>query len=493
MNVKIQLLAAASSTLFFLSSCQKDLTLKEESLQGEEISNDATANSVVETTHPVHTSVKYNVNSNVAGFWQTVPARYNLTTKKYPLIVFIHGIGELGTSLSKINCCGLPKHLNNKTFPANFNVNGANYSFIVISPQFKKRPTAAQVQSVIDYAKRRWRVDDTRVYVTGLSMGGGSTWDWSAVYGQNAAAIVPVCGGTKPTTTLASKIAAKNLPIWGLYSTSDAVVPVQWGRNFFSWIDARNTGYASKTKLTIWTDANHNTTWARAFNPNTKIDGYNIYRWMLLYKRGTASASPAPSGTNKIPVASAGSDKTIYLRTGTNRVLLNGLGSKDPDGTIKSYSWRKLSGPSTDLWKYKTGQYYAAHLVQGTYVFRLTVTDNKGATDIDDVKVVVHPWSTHVPSTNKTPVARAGLNKTIYLHTGVNRVLLNATASSDPDGYITKYVWSKVSGPNADLWTYKKGQSYTAHLVKGTYVFKVVITDNKGKTAMDDIVVYVKS
>lgn len=91
--------------------------------------------------------------------------------------------------------------------------------------------------------------------------------------------------GMKPTTAMAGRIASKNLPIWGLYSTKDTLVPVQWGRDFFSWIHAANPPYAAKTKLTIWTDASHNATWARAFNPATKIDGFNIYEWMLLFKR----------------------------------------------------------------------------------------------------------------------------------------------------------------------------------------------------------------
>ena len=234
---------------------------------------------------PIYTAVKYTINADCAGFMQALPATYWQNTKKYPLIVFIHGINELGTNVTALNCCGLPYHLYHKTFPASFLVGGVSYSFLVIAPQFKKRPSAAEVQSVIDFAKRRWRVDATRIYVTGLSMGGGSTWDWSAVYGQQAAAIVPVCGGTKPNTAMASKIASKNLPIWGLYSTKDALVPVQWGLDFFKWIDAANPAAAWKTKLTIWTDANHNTTWYRAFNPLTKIDGYNIYEWMLRFKR----------------------------------------------------------------------------------------------------------------------------------------------------------------------------------------------------------------
>jgi hypothetical protein len=405
MTVKNLLFAASAGMLLLLSSCQKDLTVAPEESISASVSSDATGD-VIETVPPVWTSVVANVNSNVAGFWQGVPAKYNQTTKKYPLILFIHGIGELGTKLSRMNCCGLPHHMYNKSFPANFNIGGVNYSFIVIAPQFKVRPSAAQMQSVIDYAKRRWRIDATRIYVTGLSMGGGSTWDYAAVYGQNAAAIVPICGGTKPTTTLAANIAKKNLPIWGIYSTKDAVVPAQWGRDFFSWIDARNPSYASKTKLTIWTDVSHNSTWGRGFNPTTKVDGYNIYQWMLLYKRSgavsvsptnpTAPTTPPPptttTTTNKKPIARAGSDRVIYLSQGINRVTLDAGSSSDPDGKISKYLWSKVSGPKADLWvlSASTGKTYAAHLVKGVYVFRVTVTDNKGATAYDDMKVTVN-------------------------------------------------------------------------------------------------------
>jgi predicted peptidase len=124
------------------------------------------------------------------------------------------------------------------------------------------------------------------VYVTGLSMGGGSTWDYSAVYGQVAAAIVPVCGGTKPTSGLASAIASKNLPVWTLHSTGDAAVPVKWAQDWISMIDKNNPSIAANTKLTVWNSIGHNSTWSKAFNPSTKIDGMNIYEWMLQYRRG---------------------------------------------------------------------------------------------------------------------------------------------------------------------------------------------------------------
>jgi poly(3-hydroxybutyrate) depolymerase len=263
-------------------SCRKDV--QDSSVMRATVQA-ATVNDVVETSPPVWTAINSAIHPNVSGYWRGLPARYSVTTKRYPLIIFIHGIGELGTGLSRVNCCGLPYHLSQKKFPANFYIGGVNYSFIVMAPQFRKRPTAVEVQAMIDYAKAHWRVDATRVYVTGLSMGGGCTFDWSAVYGQLAAAIVPVCAGTKPTVEMCTKIASKKLPMWGLYSTKDELVPVQWGKDFFSWIDAANPGGAAQTKLTIWTDATHVQTWARAFNPALRVDGYSIYQWMLLHHR----------------------------------------------------------------------------------------------------------------------------------------------------------------------------------------------------------------
>ncbi len=506
------LLGAATALVVFLSSCQKDVIKTEQT--ATPVTNNSTADEAIETAPPVWTSVQYNVNSNVAGFWQGLPAKYSSTTKKYPLIVFIHGIGELGTTLSRMNCCGLPRHLYNKTFPANFNIGGNNYSFIVIAPQFKVRPSAAQVQSVVDYARGKYRIDDTRIYVTGLSMGGGSTFDWSVVYGEKAAAIVPVCAGTKPSTTLATKVASKNLAIWGLYSTADAAVPAQWGRDWFTWIDQQNPSYAAKTKLTLWTDASHNTTWARAFNPTTKVDGYNIYEWMLQHKRsssGSTGSTPAPAPAqptapapteptaptpgNQLPIARAGDDRVIPL--GWNYMpTIWGNTSTDPDGKIVSYKWTKISGPSSHLIHTPNANYTkVTQLVEGTYVFRLTVTDNDGGVSTDDITITMTGKNTTTvpvtsnPGTNKPPVARAGDDRVIPLGWNYMPTIWGNT-STDPDGKIVSYKWTKISGPSSYTMLTPTGR-YTKviNLVAGTYVFRLTVTDDKGASSTDDIVI----
>ncbi|HUQ66593.1 MAG TPA: PHB depolymerase family esterase [Flavitalea sp.] len=487
-----------AALLFALSSCQKDFVTDPSSVNGDVTTSNTAADDVLETALPVHTPRQIAINSNVSGYYETLPARYSLTTKRYPLIVFIHGVGELGTGLSRLNCCGLPYHIKGGTFPAKFLVNGVYYSFIVISPQFRVRPNPAQIQSVIDYAKNKYRVDATRVYVTGLSMGGGSTWDWSVVYGQIAAAIGPVCAGTKPTTSLAGSVATKNVAIWSLNSSSDAVVPIQWGKDWINWIDARNTSMASQTKLTIWDNLSHNGTWGKAFNPVTKVDGYNLYQWFLLHKRsgGTTSTTPlstSPTTTtsgNLAPKANAGADQSIP-KAWNYFPFLNATPSTDSDGWIVGFKWTKISGPSQYSFSSpNSGQTKANGLVAGTYVFRVTVTDNKGATSYDDVTINMTSTSGTTTSSSLTaPKAIAGPDQSIPVSWNYFP-LLNATTSTDPDGWIASFKWSKISGPSSySIVSPASGKTKVNGLVAGTYVFRVTVTDNSGQASTDDVTV----
>ena len=100
----------------------------------------------------------------------------------------------------------------------------------------------------------------------------------------------------------------------------------------------------------------------------------------------TVNAATAPP--NQAPTANAGSDITLTLPV--NSTILTGSGY-DPDGTIATYAWTRVSGPTTftivSAGAAATG---LNGLVQGMYVFRLTVTDNNGATATDVVTVTVN-------------------------------------------------------------------------------------------------------
>ena len=120
----------------------------------------------VQTMHPNTPMGTY-----VGGFFESLPVGYSTSSQTYPLLIFIHGMGEIGvgdaTSLPPILLHGPPMLIDRGLFPQTFNVDGQTFSFIVLSPQFSHWPTPNDVNDVINYAKAHYRVDPTRIYLTG--------------------------------------------------------------------------------------------------------------------------------------------------------------------------------------------------------------------------------------------------------------------------------------------------------------------------------------
>jgi hypothetical protein len=206
---------------------------------------------------------------------------------------------------------------------------------------------------------------------------------------------------------------------------------------------------------------------------------------MRVNENGTAT--PPPSG-NKAPIAVAGSNQTI---TGSS-LQLNAWGSNDPDGSIVSYNWQKISGPSS--FSIVNGQYATptiSNLVAGTYVIQLTVTDNQGATGTATVTITVNNGGSTPPPSSGGPTASAGSNQTIWLPT--NSVYLYGSGSYDnTGGYITTYNWTQVSGPNqASLGWLSNTNVSASNLVHGVYTFQLTVTNNKSQTSTSTVQVTV--
>lgn len=164
-------------------------------------------------------------------------------------------------------------------------------------------------------------------------------------------------------------------------------------------------------------------------------------------------------------------------------VTLAGSGS-DPDGSIASYQWTKISGPSQFTIVSPTqAQTVINNLVQGVYQFQLKVTDNLGATGTDVVTVTVNAAS------NQAPTANAGSNQNITLP--INSVTLIGSGS-DPDGSISSYQWTKISGPSQfNIVSSSQAQTVINSLVQGVYQFQLKVTDNSGATATSTVTVTV--
>ena len=218
------------------------------------------------------------------------------------------------------------------------------------------------------------------------------------------------------------------------------------------------------------------------------VQGTYVFR-LTVTDNGGATATDdvnvtvnAAAPTNQAPIANAGTNITINLPV--NSTSLNGSGSIDLDGTISTYAWSWVSGPTT----YTLGTPNASAttltgLVQGTYVFRLTVTDNGGATDIDNIVVTVNAAANQVPSAN------AGNNIVLTLPTNSTTL---AGSGTDLDGTISSYAWTRISGPTTfTLGTANAASTALTGLVQGVYVFRLTVTDNSGATATDDVTVTV--
>lgn len=240
---------------------------------------------VTETLPPVQTPVHYNLTSNCGGFYQALPARYDSTSKKYPLLIFLHGKGELGngtTDLSNLLIAPIPRLINKKKFPPYFKSGKESYSFVVLSPQFKKTPSPEDVNTLIEYAKTNLRVDASRIYITGLSMGGGATWDYAGKYASKIAAIVPVCGASVSNKSKTEMIAKNNLPIWALHNNGDDRVSVNYTLGYINALNASNM--KPKPHKTIFPVSGHDA-WTKAYDLAYKENNMNIYEWMLQYHR----------------------------------------------------------------------------------------------------------------------------------------------------------------------------------------------------------------
>ena len=192
-----------------------------------------------------HTPKYISTSPNSNGFYEYLPQGYDPNgTQTYPLIIFVHGLGECGAGnpvdLPKMLWAGIPQAIAAGNFPSSLTVNGQTHKFIVISPQFMWWPSGGDIDMAINYAVANYKVNVSRVYLTGLSMGGGATWEYvgaGGAYINRIAAAAPICGASWPEYTRARNIAAGNLPVWAFHNDGDPTVPIFYTNDYISQIN----------------------------------------------------------------------------------------------------------------------------------------------------------------------------------------------------------------------------------------------------------------
>ena len=185
------------------------------------------------------------------------------------------------------------------------------------------------------------------------------------------------------------------------------------------------------------------------------------------------------------PTADAGVDQTINEG---NPVTLDGSNSTDPDGTIAAYFWEQTGGKSVFLSDSATAQPTFtspdAGLQGESLTFNLTVTDNQGLQNSDEVVVNVS-WQ------NEPPAADAGSDRTV---TEGDTITLDASNSSDPDGGIAGCHWAQTGyGPNIALKdptaVRQKFMAPPAGLSGEILTFELTVEDAQGLQSTDVVTI----
>ena len=179
----------------------------------------------------------------------TVPENYEAESDKdFPLIIFLHGAGERGADLEKVAVHGPPM----------LEREGQDFPCIIVSPLCPAEVywNVELLEALLTEIKQNYRVDTSRIYLTGLSMGGYGTWSWGIAHPENFAALIPICGGGNPDKV----VAIKDIPTWVFHGQKDNVVPVSQSEEMVTALKAMG----SDVKFTVYLEAGHDS-WTEAY------------------------------------------------------------------------------------------------------------------------------------------------------------------------------------------------------------------------------------
>ena len=199
-------------------------------------------------------------------YWLYLPENFD-SSISWPLILFLHGSDERGTTIERVKTQGLPELLDSQK----------DIPFIVVSPQldsgwWSKRTVA--MNELLDHLQQVLPVAPNQIYLTGISLGGFGTLDYALQYPDRFAAIVPIAGGYGEQAPDNICI-LKDLPIWVFHGDSDTQVDPFYSQILVDALQACD----GNIKFTLYPDTSHISTWDKAYADTA------LYEWLLEQKK----------------------------------------------------------------------------------------------------------------------------------------------------------------------------------------------------------------
>jgi predicted peptidase len=200
--------------------------------------------------------------TSTIGYWTYLPKAAK-PAAGWPLLVFLHGSGERGSDLNLVKKHGPPKLAGQKP---------ELESFLMLAPQCPSGRwwDTVAVKDLIDQTLAAQPIDRSRIYLTGISMGGYATWTLLKDHPEFMAAAVPICGAGDPTAVARFK----TVPIWTFHGDQDPSVPVQRSIDMVEALKKEK----GNIKFTLYEGVTHDC-WTRTF------DNPDLYSWLLEHRK----------------------------------------------------------------------------------------------------------------------------------------------------------------------------------------------------------------
>ena len=195
-----------------------------------------------------------------------LPEGYSATGEAVPLLLFLHGAGERGSDLERVKVHGPPKLIER----------GDRLPAIVVSPQCPAGSWWTEhldaLSLLLDELIRDHNIDEDRVYITGISMGGYGTWALAGREPERFAAAIPICGGGNFLDTFN----LTRMPIWAFHGGQDRAVPLVESQRMVEMIRGRG---GEMVRLTVYEEADHDS-WTQTY------DDQAVWEWLFSQHRG---------------------------------------------------------------------------------------------------------------------------------------------------------------------------------------------------------------
>ena len=151
-----------------------------------------------------------------------LPEKYNPDSlQAWPLIIYLHGGSDRGNDLNKLYSSGIPDQL----------YRGRNFPFIIIAPQCPlniRWETEDWFEPLYNDIIGRYRIDTSRIYLTGNSLGGSGTWYLAIKYPGRFTAIAPISGFTSHNEFIYRHVnRLKDMPVRAFHGKVDITVPYE--------------------------------------------------------------------------------------------------------------------------------------------------------------------------------------------------------------------------------------------------------------------------